>query len=62
MADNNGEKTYTQEQVDQEVQGLKEKNQELIGKVKEAQKQLDAWKDLDPSEKAAHDWPAEDCH
>lgn len=42
-------KTYTQEQLDEQVAGLKAKNSELLGKVKELGTALEPWKGLDPA-------------
>lgn len=42
-------KTYTQEQLDAEVGGLRAKNSELLGKVKDLSSALDPWKGLDPA-------------
>jgi len=48
MADGDGTvKTFTQEQVDAEVKGLKAKNEELLGKLRDATSALEPWKGLD---------------
>lgn len=42
-----GAKTYTQAELDAEVAGLKGKNGELLGKLKDLQAALEPWKGLD---------------